>query len=59
MPSQINKTGEYLEIPARITEFHDELKRISDYTKPDDLIFAIKKLERRGVKEYGKKHLST
>ena len=43
VPSQINKTGEYLEIPARITEFYDELKRISDYTKPDDLIFCNQK----------------
>ena len=43
VPSYINKTGEYLEIPARITESYDELKNISDFTKPDDFIFSNQK----------------
>ncbi len=43
VPSQINKTGAYLEIPARITEIYDELQKISNYTKPDDLIFSNQK----------------
>ncbi|WP_288239541.1 site-specific integrase [uncultured Prochlorococcus sp.] len=43
VPSQINKTNEYFEIPARITEIYDQLKKISNYTKPDDLIFCNQK----------------
>ena len=45
--SEISKNADYFEIPAPISEFCKEIKKLSKYTKPKDFIFSNQKTAKK------------